>query len=478
MKRFLGILLAAAMLIIPAASFAAYDYAAVPTPYMLVVDANDLNNVFYERAADTQVYPASTTKLMTCILAIEAGNLDASVTVGDEVTPFTNYSSLMGLKSGETVTMRDLVYGLMLVSGNDAAAAIAVHVGGSIDGFVSKMNQKAQELGMGATHFQNPHGVQNENHYTTARDMAKLMAYALKNKEFCAIDRTQTYSVPASNLRSEPLELITTNRLLRAVAGDPVNTVYPFAVGGKTGDTDTAGKCLVAVAERDGARVIVALFGDKAEMYGGDNVTNNLARFVNAAAIFDEVFNHNFNVVTAQELNVQIAFSTPVENGSADSLTDGKLAMTANITQAALRAMPAKINTIKGNAAAIQPQVMLTDGLKAPILAGQSVGSVNYVLNGETLFSAELTADQEVQVDLGGSAVAAADTTDSPFAPTATPLIDKGRKEWGTSDYLVLTLVLLVVLLIALVVIFVISERKRRYERKRRRSGTKRRQNY
>ena len=291
MKRFLSILLVLTILTIPAVALADYDYNSIPTPNMIVVDGDDPSVVFFERNADQKVFPASTTKIMTTLVALQNGNLDDSFTVGEEVLgttiKFSKYSSLMGIQPGETLTLRDLVYGLMLVSGNDAGEAIAKHVAGSVDAFVALMNQKAQEIGMTSTHYSNPHGVQNDDHYTTARDMAKLMAYALKNKEFVEIAATKTYTVPANSVRPTELVLVNTDRLLNAVAGDPVQTVYPYAIGGKTGDTDTAGKCLVAAAEKDGARVIIAMFGDKADLYGGDTVKTNLARFVNAAAIFD-----------------------------------------------------------------------------------------------------------------------------------------------------------------------------------------------
>lgn len=143
-----------------------------------------------------KVYPASTTKIMTTIVALENGNLDDEFMVGEEVLgttiKFTSYSSLMGIQPGETLKLRDLVYGLMLVSGNDAGEAIAKHVAGSVDAsFVDLMNQKAASIGMTNTHFSNPHGVHNDNHYTTARDMAKLMAYALKNEDFVKIASNQ-----------------------------------------------------------------------------------------------------------------------------------------------------------------------------------------------------------------------------------------------------------------------------------------------
>jgi len=225
MKRILSTMLILILLCTPAMTLADYDYDSIPTPNMIVVDGDDPSVVFYERNADQKVYPASTTKIMTTLVTLENGNLDDSFTVGDEVLgttiKFSKYSSLMGIQPGETLTLRDLVYGLMLVSGNDAGEAIAKHVAGSVDAFVALMNQKAQELGMTSTHYSNPHGVQNDDHYTTARDMAKLMAYALKNEDFVKIAGTKTYTVPANSVRTTELVLVNTDRLLNAVAGDP-----------------------------------------------------------------------------------------------------------------------------------------------------------------------------------------------------------------------------------------------------------------
>ena len=473
MKRTIAVILTALLLLVPMAANAALDYNSIPTPQIIVVDGDDVNAVFFERAADERAYPASTTKIMTCMLALEAGNLDDSVTVGEEVTPFTNYSSLMGLKSGDTVTMRDLVYGLMLVSGNDAAAAIAVHVGGSIESFVAMMNAKASQLGMNGTHFTNPHGVQSDEHYTTARDMAKLMAYALQNPEFCEIDKTISYTVPSSGA-----VLMTTNRLLRNVEGDPMETYYEYAVGGKTGDTDTAGKCLVAVAERDGARVIVVLFGDKQEMYGDDKVYNNLARFINARSIFEHVFETEYSAVTAEALNVQTDFFTDMTGGDPAALVDGvKLEMQADVANLVCRLRTTEATSLKVNAAAITTEVELSGVPIAPIAAGQAMGSVRYLYQGRTLFTAPLTALHDVGKDPNAPQFGDG-TDDDPFAATATPLIDKGHKKWSTGDVMLLVFVLLIVLLVALIVVFVITERKRRYERRRRSAAKRRKRRY
>lgn len=482
MRRFLSVLLVLGVLLTPAVALADYDYDSIPTPNLIVVDADDPSVVFFERAADQRTYPASTTKIMTTIIALENGNLDDEFMVGEEVLgttiKFTQYSSLMGIQPGETLTLRELVYGLMLVSGNDAGEAIAKHVGGSVDGFVALMNQKAAELGMTGTHYTNPHGVHNDDHYTTARDMAKLMSYALKNEDFVKIAETKTYTVPANNVRTTELVLKNTDRLLNAVEGDPVQTVYPYAIGGKTGDTDMAGKCLVAAAEKDGARVIIAMFGDKADLYGGDTVMTNLARFVNAASIFEYVFDNDYQRVTAAELGLQKTFSTGVVNADAADLVDGQLTMSARIDDVTIRALPDKINNIKANAGSITATVELTTDAQAPIISGQSMGSVTYKIGDEVICTVPLTADFAVDKVLDVSAVQPDETAAVTNSPDSTPLIDKGRKDWTTGDTLTLTFILLVVLLIALIVIFILSERKRRFERKRRLARAKKRRQY
>jgi D-alanyl-D-alanine carboxypeptidase len=481
MKRILGALLTIAILLTPAMALADYDYDSIPTPNMIVVDGDDPSVVFFERNADQKVFPASTTKIMTTLVTLENGNLDDSFTVGDEVLgttiKFTELSSLMGIKPGETLTLRDLVYGLMLVSGNDAGEAIAKHVAGSVDGFVALMNKKAQEIGMTNTHFNNPHGVHDDNHYTTARDMAKLMAYALKNSDFVKIAATKTYTVPANSVRPTDLVLVNTDRLLNAVAGDPVQTVYPYAIGGKTGDTPMAGKCLVAAAEKDGARVIITMFGDKAEMYNGDTVTTNLARFVNAAAIFDYVFANGYQSVSASELGFQKSFSTGVVNANAADLKDGQLTMTAQLGDT-LKFPSTLVENIKSNAGSITTNMVLTTDAQAPITAGQEMGLVEYKLGEQVIYSAKLVADFAVSQGTEETSADPQATAVVSTGPDTTPLIDKGRKDWSTGDTLTLTFILLAVLLVALVVIFILSERKRRYERKRRARAKKRRQQY
>ena len=486
MKKWIGLVLAVALLLCPAmVSRAEFDYETIPTPVMLVVDADDITKVFYERNADQKAFPASTTKIMTALLALEDGNLDDEFMVGQEIEgttiKFTSESSLMGLQIGEMVTLRDLVYGLMLVSGNDAGEAIAKHVSGSVDNFVALMNQKAQALGLAGTHFTNPHGVQNDNHYTTARDLAKLTAYALQNKDFCEIMQTQTYTMPANNVRAQELVLVNANRLLRPVEGDPMQTVYPYAIGVKTGDTNAAGKCIVAAAEMDGARVICVLLGDMIEHYSGDKVTTNLARFVNAGSIFNHVFASDYETVTASELGLVTSFTTPIENGRDEDLVDKQLSVSAQLGEGLIRALPDKIASYKSSASAITAETVYLAGEmpKAPVTAGEVIGEVRYTLGGKTLLTVPLVSDSTVIEVTSIESIDPASPTDDPvFAPTSTPLLNRNRIP-SSQKILMWVMLLLVLLLIALVVVFIVTERKRkRREAERRRRQAARRNRY
>ena len=259
---------------------------------------------------------------------------------------------------------------------------------------------------------------------------------------------------------------------IRLKAGK-LDTTYEYAIGGKTGDTDAAGKCLVAVAEKDGARVIIVLFGDRVEMYNGDTELNNLSRFINAKNVFEYVFENEFAAVTGMELGLPTAFSISVPNADSADLPGGLLAVTADLSGVVVRASNTTIGAITANPGMLETNVEATQAPSAPIAQGQQMGVVHYLLNGEVLCSAPLTADRNV-VAADGTQAAGLDAEGSPFAPTATPLIDRGHRVWTTGDYLLLALVLLVVLLVALIVVFIITERKRRYERKRRRARVRR----
>lgn len=215
--------------------------------------------VVYEKEADKQMYPASTTKIMTFIITAEnvAEPDDTYVTIEQEVIEELDpESTVMGLSQhiGEEISVTDLLYGLMLPSGNDAALVLADYVGDGVSGFVEKMNAKAAELGCENTHFANPNGLYDSEHYSTARDMAVIAKYALNVPQFMEICNTLTYTPEGYD------ELHNTNYMLDPAAEDGMY-YYQYAKGIKTGYLDEAGKCLVTSSAKDGEIYLCVCLG-------------------------------------------------------------------------------------------------------------------------------------------------------------------------------------------------------------------------
>ena len=195
----------------------------------------DSDKVIFSKKDELPLPMASTTKIMTAIVAIESCNVDKYVKVHDDAVGTEGSSAY--LTAGETMTVKDLLYALMLQSANDAAVAIAYEVGGGIDGFADLMNAKAHAIGLVTTHFSNPHGLDSEDHYTTAAELAKLASYAMKNSLFREIVSTERYVTESGRV------FVNHNKLL---------DLYEGSIGVKTGFTKRSGRCLVSAAERDG----------------------------------------------------------------------------------------------------------------------------------------------------------------------------------------------------------------------------------
>ena len=200
--------------------------------------------VIWGKGENTRLPMASTTKIMSVILTLESGDLDTEFTV--DCNAVHTEGSSMGLREGDIVSKRDLCIGMLLPSGNDAANCAAVRVGGSFEGFAELMNAKASRLGMTSTHFVTPSGLHDDNHYSTAKDMAMLTSYALKNPDFREICSQKTMKLSFGN---PPFDrwLTNTNKLL---------SKYEGCIGVKTGFTDEAGRCLVSAAEKNGVTLI------------------------------------------------------------------------------------------------------------------------------------------------------------------------------------------------------------------------------
>ena len=229
----------------------------------ILVDVN-YDEILYEKAAYDKAYPASITKVMTALLtleAIEAGELseDTAVTVSELAAQKTfSDESTANLKAGEQLTVKQLLYCLLLPSANDAAKALAEAIDGSIEVFADRMNRRAGELGCKGTHFVNPHGLHHEDHYTTAYDISLFMRAALKYDLFRDIIYTPSYTVPPTNLSQERY-FFNTNGLISNLYYS--GYTYDKCIGGKTGSTDEAGRCLVSAAEDDDTLLVSVILG-------------------------------------------------------------------------------------------------------------------------------------------------------------------------------------------------------------------------
>ena len=225
--------------------------------YAILVDY-DNNTVIAEKSSQTRIYPASMTKLMTLIVAIEnIDNYNETFTMTDEIIAplYEAHASLAGFKSQEECTMMDLLYGTALSSGADATTALAIHVAGSEEAFVKLMNEKVQELGLTDTHFMNASGLHDENHYSTVTDIALIMDYCLQNPLCKRVISTYTYTTRVTPQSPEGIKLFST--MFSRMYGTEVEGIT--ILGGKTGFTDEAGQCLASYAQTLDGRTYIAV---------------------------------------------------------------------------------------------------------------------------------------------------------------------------------------------------------------------------
>ncbi len=256
---------------------------AVSAQGAVVMDA-DTGEVLFEQNADARLPMASTTKIMTALVALSEGNLDRIYTVKKAYTLVEGSS--MYLREGEQISLRDTLYGLLLESGNDAALAIAGECGG-LESFVQKMNAKADELGLKDTHFDNPNGLTSETHYTTARELAIITAAAMQDPVFRQISGTQSYTSGEHVMHNH-------NRLL---------SMYDGAISGKTGYTKAAGRCLVSAAKRNGRTLVAVTLND------ADDWNDHMEMLDASFAKYEEVMLHE----AGKEIAMQRVFGGNIE---------------------------------------------------------------------------------------------------------------------------------------------------------------------
>jgi len=341
-----------------------------------IVGESTTGEIVFEQNADEKLYPASTTKIMTAILALEYGNLSDTVTVSQNaVKSLEGTGSSIMLKEGEQMNMLDMITYLLVASGNDAANALAEHISGSIPAFVELMNNKAKELGCTDTSFVNPHGLHDENHYTTARDLLKIAQYAMSNGTFSEIVKIDKTVLPATNMHGEQT-ISTTNHLISLWRSR--DYYYEGAIGIKTGSTTPAGLCLVSgIQSGDLTYITVVLGASKAEdgTMGSMTETIKLLDFVKTG----------FQVQSMVTGNTPVA-EAPVALGKD---VDTVVLVPENGFTALL--------PVDFDPNDVTCTTKINEEIKAPIAKGDILGTATYTYNNKEYVTLNLVANDDVQ---------------------------------------------------------------------------------
>lgn len=399
----------------------------------LLIDLNTGRTV-YEQDADERVYPSSLTKIMTCLLALENGNLSDVITIDEAaLAGLDQDSSVVGLQVGEQITLEDLLYCMMVHSGNDAANAVAEYIAGSTADFVRMMNERAYALGCKDTHFNNPHGLHDESHYTTVRDLSIITQAALKSENFRQIVDTYEYQLPDDNMRQNIPKLKTTNMLIyRSLS----NTLYySRAHGIKTGYTSQAGRCVISEATGDGLDLLGIVCGAATTVLdSGDLLMEN---FTECARLFDYGFdNYSYLPIMSPLYPVD---QVKINNSAG--------------AEAVAVAPEDEIKVLLPND--YDPDKMVTDiqlnseSVDAPVREGDVLGSVTVSYAGEILGQTKL--------------LAITDVARSEFSSAAAGTEAYIQKNWW--KWVVIAIFAAIGVILVLIVLYQL--RKRRYRRKR-----------
>ncbi|MCQ2418541.1 MAG: D-alanyl-D-alanine carboxypeptidase [Clostridia bacterium] len=347
----------------------------------ILIELNS-NSVVYALNPDMKVYPASLTKILTCILALEYGDLEDTVTVTDTALSNLDISgSSAGLVAGEQMSLRNLLYCMMLSSANEACNVAAEYVCGDIDTFVRLMNAKAAALGCKNTHFVNTHGLHNEEHYTTVRDLSTIARYAWQNEMFRKISSTAVYTVPATNKSDErPLE--TTNEL---IIDNYTKYFYSRASGIKTGFTTPAGGCLASTAADKHVEYLSVVVGCDIVHEADNSYTDE--RFVVTKKLFEYAFkNYSYTQVVSR---LDMTDSVPV------TLSAAKNFVIIRPAEDIYALLPNDYDPTL-----VSTSYALYNGataLEAPVEEGQLVGELTVYYNGVKIAVAPLAADISVK---------------------------------------------------------------------------------
>ena len=327
----------------------------------ILIDART-GRILYEKNPDQKLMPASTTKMMTCILGLENAADDDIVSVDKRAVG--EDGSAIYLNEGDQIKMSELLQATMLASGNDGAAAVGYYIGqGSMEKFVEMMNDKAKSIGAVNTHFNNPHGLTDPNHYTTARDLAKIAAYCYKNPKFRKIVSTKEQQISWVSPADRKDIYGSTNRLLWN---------YDDVTGIKTGYTDAAGGCLVASAEKNGSSLIAVVL----------KTSDSRARFTESRALLDFGFKQ---IASQQTVDTdKLTDTVYVHNGTVSEIT---VKPVQDFTYPVMKHEKAEDFTYKLN--------LTKNHIEAPCPAGTKVGTVDLIYHDTVIGSIDMVTGED-----------------------------------------------------------------------------------
>jgi len=336
----------------------------------------DTMEIIYEKNAHSQFYPASTTKIMTAILAIELGNIQDIVTVDEESIKLTDGSHI-ALEPGEQLSLEQLLNALLIESANDAAFVIAKHISGSHDEFYKLMNEKAKSIGALNTNFLNPNGLPNESHLTTAYDLALIGRYAMENEIFRSIVKNYTYTIPITNKKTEPRYLKSANKVLYSnekidVDGKLVPIKYEGVNGVKSGYTLVAQQCLVNSLEKDGHKLIAVVLKSN-----GKNIYSDIHKLF------------NYGLTNFEKIHIGYA-NKFIDNYKVE---DGIIPFVAGVTKTDFYFIINKNDKDK-----IVEKIIINEPIEAPIDKGQIIGKVQYLLKDKIIGETDIVATMDSDI--------------------------------------------------------------------------------
>ncbi len=359
-RRIAAFIIAVFVVLNAAVPVSAQEYTVKVSAKAAILIEATTGKVLYEKNANQRLPMASTTKIMSAMLTLEQPDLDEYFTVDSNAIQVEGSS--MGLVEGDQVSLRALAYGMLLPSGNDAANAAAVKIGGSVENFIQMMNDRAASLGLNDTHFVTPSGLHDDDHYSTARDMAMLARAALRNPDFVKICSSKNAQLEFGN---PPYKrwLKNSNKMLQN---------YEGAIGVKTGFTDEAGRCLVSAARRDGVTLICVTLNDPDD-------------WQDAANLLD----YGFSKITASEIPPDLAGDINI------TVTGG--------TQKSCAVELYGAATTVADPSELKAKVYVEQFYYAPVHAGEIIGRVDYLYEGEVVASQQLMASETVERGISSS---------------------------------------------------------------------------